>query len=71
MAEDTLIALDPASAPPFEEVLETLQTLVQRLEGGELALEESLRVFEEGVRLARLGTRQLDEAEQRVEAHAF
>ncbi len=51
----------------FEQILEKLQTVVQRLEDGDLALEESLAVFEEGVRLSRLGQKRLDEAERRVE----
>jgi len=37
------------------------------LEKGDLPLEESLRVFEEGVRLTRAGQRRLDAAEKRVE----
>lgn len=56
-----------AKAAPFEQVMERLQTVVERLEGGELPLEESLAVFEEGVRLAREGASRLDDAERRVE----
>lgn len=55
------------SDPSFEQILSRLQQVVERLESGELPLEESLAVFEEGVRLSRLGARRLDEAEQRVE----
>lgn len=51
----------------FEEILERLQMVVDKLEGGELSLEESLQHFEEGVRLSKLGAAQLDEAERRVE----
>jgi len=64
---------DPAAPPnppselPFEDILERLQRVVARLEGGDLPLEESIAVFEEGVRLSRLGARRLDEAERRVE----
>ncbi len=54
-------------AAPFEQVMERLQTVVERLEGGDLPLEESLAVFEEGVRLAREGASRLDDAERRVE----
>jgi exodeoxyribonuclease VII small subunit len=53
---------------PFEEILARLQTIVEKLEGGDLPLEEALRQFEEGVRLAREGSAQLDLAERKVEA---
>ncbi len=55
------------SEPSFEQILARLQDVVERLESGELPLEESLAVFEEGIRLSRLGARRLDEAERRVE----
>ncbi len=50
----------------FEEALSQLETLVARLEGGELPLEEALRAFEEGVRLTRLCAERLEDAERRV-----
>ena len=53
--------------PSFEEVLTRLQAVVERLEQGDLPLEDSLAVFEEGIRLSRIGARRLDQAEQRVE----
>jgi len=52
---------------PFEEVMERLQTVVEQLEEGDLPLEQSLAMFEEGVRLSRAGAKRLDEAERRVE----
>jgi exodeoxyribonuclease VII small subunit len=52
---------------PFEEILGRLQQVVDELERGDLPLEKSLAAFEEGVRLARLGQKQLAEAEHRVE----
>ncbi|HEY6876450.1 MAG TPA: exodeoxyribonuclease VII small subunit [Polyangiales bacterium] len=54
-------------APAFEDILGRLSHVVERLESGEVALEESLALFEEGVRLSRIGTARLDEAERRVE----
>ncbi len=51
----------------FEEILGRLSQVVEKLERGDLPLEESLAVFEEGVRLSRLGQRRLDQAETRVE----
>ena len=43
----------PDALGSFEATLERLHHIVERLEGGELDLEESLRLFEEGVRLSR------------------
>ncbi|TMA37028.1 MAG: exodeoxyribonuclease VII small subunit [Deltaproteobacteria bacterium] len=53
--------------PKFEEALAELEGLVQRLEKGELPLEDSLAAFERGVNLVRLLTQRLAEVEQRVE----
>jgi len=55
------------AAPRFEEALAELEALVQRLEKGELPLEESLVAFERGVNLVRLLTQRLADVEQRVE----
>src|SRR5215472_8929320 len=51
----------------FEDILARLRGLVERLEGGNLPLEESLRAFEEGMELCRRGTSILDGAEKKVE----
>ncbi len=51
----------------FEDALQRLERIVDQLEAGNLGLEESLKVFEEGVGLARRCARYLDEAEKRVE----
>ncbi len=51
----------------FEQAAERLTVIVGQLEGGELPLEDSLKLFEEGVRVARSAQEQLDRAEQRVE----
>ncbi len=58
---------NPEEEAPFEEVMERLQTVVDQLEEGDLPLEQSLAMFEEGVRLSRAGAKRLDEAERRVE----
>ena len=55
------------AGPRFEEALAELEGLVQRLEKGELPLEESLVAFERGVNLVRLLTQRLADVEQRVE----
>ncbi len=51
----------------FEECLEALEKVVERIEGGELNLEESLATFEEGVRLVRSCNRKLGDVERRIE----
>jgi len=51
----------------FEEALERLETLVDRLEQGDLPLEDALAAFEEGVALTRRCAGELDTAERRIE----
>lgn len=51
----------------FEDGMAELESLVARLEAGDLALEDALRTFESGVGLVRKLNEQLTEAEQRVE----
>jgi exodeoxyribonuclease VII small subunit len=50
----------------FEEALEQLEAIVSRLELGDLPLEEALSIFEEGIRLTKLCSQRLNEAERRV-----
>lgn len=56
-----------AKVPGFEAALEQLQTIVKKLESGELSLEAALQNFEEGVRLTRHCQEHLAKAEQKVE----
>lgn len=56
-----------ASPPAFEAGLQELERIVKELEKGDLPLEESLRLFEAGMRLSADCKRQLEEAETRVE----
>ena len=51
----------------FEAAIKQLEEIVQRLEKGELALEESLRLYQEGIRLSRLCHGKLEEAEGKIE----
>ena len=51
----------------FEDAFQKLEALVKKLEDGNLSLEESLKAFEEGVRLSRFCSKKLDEAEKKVE----
>jgi exodeoxyribonuclease VII small subunit len=61
-----MAATDGAS-PNFDQLLDRLRQVVERLEKGDLTLEDSLAAFEEGVKLARRGAEILDGAERRVE----
>ncbi|MCI0549304.1 MAG: exodeoxyribonuclease VII small subunit [Candidatus Rokubacteria bacterium] len=51
----------------FEDALTRLEQIVDTLEAGNLPLEESLKVFEEGIGLARRCARYLEDAEKRIE----
>ncbi len=51
----------------FEESLKKLETIVTQLEQGELSLEDSLKLFEEGVGLSASCKQQLDAAEAKVQ----
>jgi len=53
--------------PRFEEALAGLEKIVSQLESGDLALDDALKLFEEGVRLSRICNSKLDEADRRIE----
>ena len=53
--------------PNFEQSLQELETLVEKMEQGDLSLEESLSHFERGVQLSRSCQQALKAAEQKVE----
>lgn len=60
----------PDAAPDgarFDEILNRLRSVVEKLEGGNLSLEDSLKFFEEGIGLCRRGATILDSAERKVE----
>ena len=57
----------PLSNLKFEEAFQKLETIIKKLDEGNLTLEDSLKAFEEGVRLSRFCSRKLDEAEKRVD----
>jgi exodeoxyribonuclease VII small subunit len=50
----------------FEDAMKELEDIVKRLESGDLSLEESLKIFEEGIALSRYCFKKLEEAEKRV-----
>lgn len=51
----------------FEEKLAALETVVEKLERGDLALDESVRLFEEGMTLSNACKKELEEAEGRIQ----
>jgi len=51
----------------FEDALNKLEKIVSKLEEGDIPLEESLKLFEEGIRLSRFCNQKLGEAEKKVE----
>lgn len=54
------------AAQDFETALAQLENLVERMESGNLSLDESLKVYERGVQLARVCQQRLDQAEEQV-----
>ena len=51
----------------FEDALARLEEIVKALESGDLPLEQSLKMFEEGIKLSRICNKRLEDAERRVE----
>lgn len=51
----------------FEESLARLEEIVKELESGDLSLDLSLKLFEEGIKLSRVCNKRLEDAERRVE----
>jgi exodeoxyribonuclease VII small subunit len=51
----------------FEASMARLEEIVQELEKGDVPLEQSLKLFEEGIRLSRICNKRLEEAERKVE----
>lgn len=60
-------SVEQLEEPGFDRALKRLRDLIEQLEAGNLSLEDSLKMYEEGVALARRGHRVLDDAEKRVE----
>jgi exodeoxyribonuclease VII small subunit len=51
----------------FESSLKELESIVNKLEKGELSLEESLKLYEQGIKLVKFCSSQLDAAEKKIE----
>ncbi len=50
----------------FEDAMRELEDIVKRLESGNLSLEESLKIFEEGIALSKYCFKKLEDVEKRV-----
>ena len=55
------------AALKFEDAMARLETIVSELEKGDLPLDQSLKIFEEGIKLSKTCLKMLDEAERKVE----
>ncbi|MDY7030992.1 MAG: exodeoxyribonuclease VII small subunit [Thermodesulfobacteriota bacterium] len=55
------------SEQTFEDAMKQLESIVTELENGDIHLEESLNLFEQGVKLSRFCAKKLDEAQKKVE----
>ena len=64
---ESYVTIRKAKTVDFEQALGELEAVVERLEHGELPLEDALRQFERGVELARTCQAALQQAEQKVE----
>ncbi len=67
MNSSTTKKADPSKKPEFEKLLSRLEEVVRRLENANVSLDEAMKLFEEGVQLARDCQKQLQEAEGKVE----
>jgi exodeoxyribonuclease VII small subunit len=65
--QTTKASAPPAEGQTFEAQLAALERVVRELERGDLPLERSLELFEQGVRLSRVCQERLNEAERRIE----
>ena len=60
------MALKKPENMQYEEAISELETIVSRLEAGELPLEDALKQFERGISLARSNSQKLQQAQQQV-----
>lgn len=59
--------VDDQKAISFEQALSNLEQIIEQLENGEISLEKSLKLFEQGVKLAQTCTERLDDYEAKIE----
>ena len=51
----------------FEKAMDRLEKIVEELENGELDIDKSLEIFEEGIKMSRVCSKKLNEAEKKIE----
>ena len=51
----------------FEKAMNRIEQIVEELERGELDIDKSLEIFEEGIKMSRVCSKKLNEAEQKIE----
>lgn len=54
-------------AEKFEDAMKKLESIIEKMEKGDIPLNESLKLFEEGVKLTRFCSQELQKAEKKVE----
>ncbi len=62
-----MVVVDEGEAIAFEDAMKRLEEIVEALGAGNLSLEASLKMFQEGMELCKLCNKKLDEAEYKVE----
>ncbi len=66
MADKKTVENKDAEAMPFEEALEMVEQIIERIESGQIGLEDSIQAYERGVKLIKRCRNVLDLAELRV-----
>lgn len=66
MAETKIESLHEEAPMTFEQAMKRLEEIVRLLESGELSLDETIRLYEEGQRLRQFCEQKLNEAEKRI-----
>jgi exodeoxyribonuclease VII small subunit len=61
------MAKEKIAKEKFENALDKLEDIVRKMEAGDMTLEESMKSFEEGIRLIRFCSSKLEETQRRVE----
>ena len=59
--------MEENTAPSFEHVMKSLESIVEKMESGGLSLDESIRLYEEGIQLKKKCQQFLDEATLKIE----
>ncbi|MCS7461633.1 exodeoxyribonuclease VII small subunit [Paenibacillus doosanensis] len=57
----------PETTPSFEQAMDKLETIVARLESGDVPLEQAIELFQEGMKLSQLCGQKLEQVERKIE----